>query len=458
MTEKTLPSYQPLAGRDSAGLNERDILLVEQSFERILPMSEAFCHRFYQRLFVESPQLLSLFDAVNIEGQHKKLFASMVLLTQHLRDSDMIVDYLQGLGARHQQYGVKAEHFHSFIDNWVAVVAEFSGLDWHSDLEQAWRQVLGYVADVMQTSTLSFQQQTTAGLSFSQATIAECDLTFLAVEQTATPMLIVDLDGVVRYINAAAVSLLGQFQPYFQNRFPIWRADTLLNCSLQSFGEQLPFPIAWLNEPSALPRSIKLPNAVMGLTLTISALYKQDKAQGFLLECYPLTTESLTTDPLSFAASPADTVVTDTTASRELEQCLQKSLQQNHQLTTMLQDIDDALYESGLLALNCMAEAEKLGDEASLLREVSTELKTLNQQLIALLQLLKGQSGQQQQQLTHCLLLVKQIMTTHNSQSALDAGRGENDVLGLINQQLAQQTQALTTLLQLLPKQTTDSE
>lgn len=452
MTEQT-QRYQPSADRDIADLNEQDILLVEQNFDRMLAVSEAFCQRFYQRLFTEFPQLLPLFDAVNIEGQHKKLFASMVLLIQYLRDSEMIVDYLQGLGARHQQYGIEAEHFHWFIDNWIAVVAEFSGQDWHSDLEQAWRQVLEYVADVMQTPESSTRQQTTTAPFFPpQAEIDECALTLLAVEQTATPMMIVDLDRVVRYINAAAVSLLGQFQPYFQDRFPAWRADNLLNSSLQFFGERLPFPIVWLDDPGALPRSVNLPNAVLDLTLTISALYKQDKVQGFLFECYPLTTKSVTTDLASSGALQAETLMTGKAASRELEQCLQESQQQNHQLTAMLQDIDDALYESGLLALNCTAEAKNLGSDASLLRDVSTEIQTLNQQLVSLLQPLKMQSAQQQQQLAHCLQLAKQMM------AALGAEQGENGVLGLISHQLSQQTQALTRVLQLLAKQIADSE
>jgi hemoglobin-like flavoprotein len=134
-----------------AGLDEQDITLVEHNFAALMSFSDALAERFYQRLFAEYPAIMPLFKSVTIEGQHKKLLASMVLLIQHLRDSEMIEDYLQGLGVRHQQYGVEQSHYEMFIENWLSVVAEFSEQEWDDTLLQAWRNVLQYVAELMQT-------------------------------------------------------------------------------------------------------------------------------------------------------------------------------------------------------------------------------------------------------------------------------------------------------------------
>src|SRR5690554_1621177 len=333
MAENAL-QHQHAGDRDIVGLHEHDILLVEQNFDRLLTVGEAFSQRFYQRLITQFPQLLPLFKSVNIEGQHKKLLASIVLLIQHLRDSEMMVDYLQGLGVRHQQYGVEAEHFLFFIDNWIAVVAEFTGQDWNSSLEQAWRQVLTYVVRLMQPSASHSEQEVTT-ISAHPAVEAEYALIPLAIAQTATPMLIIDLNLVVRYINAAAESLLHQYQRHLQDSFPELSTDTLLNCSLQPFVEQLPFPIEWLQDVKSLPRSLNLPNTVMDLKLTISTLYKQEKAQGFLFECYPLTAESAPASAEKRNASSLKLPM-DNTAINELEETLREIEQQNHHLTAML--------------------------------------------------------------------------------------------------------------------------
>ena len=95
MAENAL-QHHPVSGL--TGLDEQDITLVEHNFAALMSFSDALAERFYQRLFSEYPAIMPLFKSVTIEGQHKKLLASMVLLIQHLRDSEMIEDYLQGLG------------------------------------------------------------------------------------------------------------------------------------------------------------------------------------------------------------------------------------------------------------------------------------------------------------------------------------------------------------------------
>lgn len=445
MVENALQQHQ-FGGM--AGLNEHDITLVEHNFAGLMSFSDALAERFYQRLFAEYPEMGLLFKSVTIEGQHKKLLASMVLLIQHLRDSAMIEDYLQGLGVRHQQYGVEASHYEMFIENWLSVLAEFADQEWTEKLQQAWRNVLEYVAELMQTPVA----QVTEPLSvyhINQNATSEYVLTSLAVAQTATPMVILDTNLVIQYLNAAAESLLNEHQNSLKQISPAISFDRLVGSSVHDLAEKIPFPIEWFNDVEQLPRSIDLHNAVIDLRLTISVLYKNDESEGFLLECYPqkLTKNPVSDSPILAEAAEVSPALRDILPA--LETLLNDIQAQNSHLISMLQEIDDAVFESSLLALNCSVEAAKLGDEARQLRDFATEIRVLNQQLSQLLQPLKVQTGQQQQQLTKSIGLAQQV-ETELSQTVLAKDKQNRYTVEQISHQLSQQTQALTQLINLI--------
>lgn len=438
MAKNALRHYQL---SEAVGLQEHDIMQVEQNFAVLMEFSDALAERFYQRLFSEYPEIMPLFKSVTIEGQHKKLLASMVLLIQHLRDTEMIEDYLQGLGSRHQQYGVEASHYEVFIENWLSVIAEFSDQTWDEQLQQAWRNILEYVAELMQRPVLQVVESSDEFQTNTDST-PEYVLTSLAVAQTATPMLIIDSNLVIRYMNAAAESLLSAHQAELERIFPKININSLTGYQMQNVMEHLPFPDNLFSNFDQLPRSIDLHNAVIDLRLTISVLYQQDEVMGFLLECYPQTAP-LNNKPQA-AASSASTISSPNVLP-ELEKALYEVHLHNIHLTSMLQEIDDAVFEASLLALNCSVEAAKLGEEARQLRDFSMEIRVLNQQLSQLLQPLKIHSGQQQQQLKNSIELAQQLQRDLLQNQHLQQSRNHYSI-EQISQQLIRQTEALTQL------------
>lgn len=442
MTEYSLRDH----GNGVAGLAEYDIVLVEHNFAVMMQFSDAMAERFYQRLFTEYPQVMPLFKSVTIEGQHKKLLASMVLLIQHLRDSEMLEDYLQGLGGRHQQYGIEASHYEMFIENWLSILAEFSDQDWSEPLQLAWRNVLEYVAELMQTPALQLAEPVTP-YQINNNSAAEYALTSLAVAQTATPMVVVDLSLVIRYLNAAAESLLNEHKQRLNQMFSDISVDRLAGCSLQDFGKKMPFPIEWFSDFEQLPRSIDLHGTAIDLRLTLSVLYKNDEAEGFLLECYPLVAAVNHSLGEAEPSSIAEAMSRNTVAM--IESVLHDIQLQNSHLMAMLQEIDNAVFETSLLALNCTVEAAKFGDEACQLRDFSLEIRVLNQQLSQLLQPLKAQSGQQQQQLNSSIALAQQL-EEELEQNLLAQQPASNHFIERVSHQLAQQAQALTQLISVI--------
>jgi len=126
-----------------------EIELLEQTFEIILPRGDEFSERFYERLFSEYPKLTPFFDGISIKGQQKKLLASLVLLVQNLHKPEVLNDYLRGLGARHQHYGVMADLYPIFAENLLSVFEELCGESWTKEIEQAWGNTLNTVSSIM---------------------------------------------------------------------------------------------------------------------------------------------------------------------------------------------------------------------------------------------------------------------------------------------------------------------
>lgn len=142
--------------------DKTEIELLEKTFAVLLPKGDVVAERFYERLFSEYPQLTPFFDGISIKGQQKKLLASLVLLVQNLHKPEVLNDYLRGLGARHQHYGVVSEQYPLFAENLLSVLEEFCGDVWTTEVEQAWGNTLNTVASIMLEAYESVGDNTTA--------------------------------------------------------------------------------------------------------------------------------------------------------------------------------------------------------------------------------------------------------------------------------------------------------
>ena len=71
--------------------------LVEQSFEKVRENKDTFALSFYDELF-EQAQLKPLFENTNIPKQSEKLYGSLVLLVENIRDPEILQSVLGPLG------------------------------------------------------------------------------------------------------------------------------------------------------------------------------------------------------------------------------------------------------------------------------------------------------------------------------------------------------------------------
>lgn len=123
--------------------------LLETSFALVAPSAEALVDRFYFRLFRAAPEAYHLFDPGRFGEQKKKLLAALKLTVNSARKPEALAPVLQQLGAKHVQYGVRAEHYPVVGSILLATLEEFAGDAWTPDIRNAWVQAYSVVSDLM---------------------------------------------------------------------------------------------------------------------------------------------------------------------------------------------------------------------------------------------------------------------------------------------------------------------
>ena len=126
-----------------------NIELLESSFSQIRDRESEFTKQFYTVLFADYPEVKPLFSNTNMDAQGKKLFQSLVLVTNNLRQPDELTVLLQGLGTRHVRYGVLPSHYPMVGGSLLKAFAYCLQDAWIPSSEQAWSDAYAAVTQLM---------------------------------------------------------------------------------------------------------------------------------------------------------------------------------------------------------------------------------------------------------------------------------------------------------------------
>lgn len=131
-------------------MNEQEIVLVEQSWERVVPIADAAAQLFYAKLFTIDPTLRPMFSQTDMADQRKKLTQMITVAVKGLRRLDELLPAVEALGARHGQYGVTPEHYDTVGEALLWTLAQGLGEHFTPAVEAAWAKTYITLAGVMQ--------------------------------------------------------------------------------------------------------------------------------------------------------------------------------------------------------------------------------------------------------------------------------------------------------------------
>src|SRR5262245_8873882 len=120
-------------------MNSEQKVLVQESFAKVVPISETAADLFYNRLFELDPSLRPLFKG-DMKEQGRKLMDMIGVAVKGLDDLDKIVPAVQALGQRHVGYGVKDKDYDTVATALLWTLEQGLGQDFTPEVKTAWTE------------------------------------------------------------------------------------------------------------------------------------------------------------------------------------------------------------------------------------------------------------------------------------------------------------------------------
>lgn len=130
-------------------LTARELQIVQESWEKVVPIADAAAAMFYNRLFEVEPTLRPMFAATTMEEQGRKLMQMMTVAVRGLQRIDQLLPAIEDLGRRHLKYGVTEHHYHVVADVFLWTLATGLGDSFTAELREAWKKAFWALAGVM---------------------------------------------------------------------------------------------------------------------------------------------------------------------------------------------------------------------------------------------------------------------------------------------------------------------
>ncbi|MDQ8179795.1 globin family protein [Pelagicoccus sp. SDUM812005] len=129
-------------------MTERQIELVQTSWEKCIPIADTAAAIFYAKLFELDPSLRPLFTS-DIKEQGKKLMTMITTAVRGLNNLEGIVGAVQAMGKRHSGYGVKDQHYETVGTALIWTLGQGLGDDFTDETKEAWIATYTLLATTM---------------------------------------------------------------------------------------------------------------------------------------------------------------------------------------------------------------------------------------------------------------------------------------------------------------------
>ena len=124
------------------------VKLVQQSFAKVVPISETAAILFYDRLFEVAPKVKAMFPA-DMTEQRRKLMATLAVVVNGLGNLESVLPAASALAKRHVSYGATAEHYPVVGAALLWTLEKGLGDGWTPEVAEAWTAAYGTLSGFM---------------------------------------------------------------------------------------------------------------------------------------------------------------------------------------------------------------------------------------------------------------------------------------------------------------------
>ena len=129
-------------------MNSTQVKLVQESFAKVIPISEAAAVIFYDRLFEVAPSVKAMFPA-DMTEQRRKLMMMLAAVVKGLGNLESILPAASALAKRHVSYGAQPEHYPVVGGALLWTLEKGLGEDWTPEIADAWTTAYGTLSGYM---------------------------------------------------------------------------------------------------------------------------------------------------------------------------------------------------------------------------------------------------------------------------------------------------------------------
>ena len=131
-----------------ANITSKQIELVQQSLQILLPKAIAVGKLFYEKLFEEAPDIEALFHTAP-EEQSRKLMTVMIHIMANLDQLSSISQELKDLAHRHVHYQVTPAHYEIMGTVFIDTLKNCMPTQWTGGHQEAWEKAYNIIANAM---------------------------------------------------------------------------------------------------------------------------------------------------------------------------------------------------------------------------------------------------------------------------------------------------------------------
>jgi hemoglobin-like flavoprotein len=137
-------------------MTKQQVVMVQQAFMKVLPISDQAAQLFYKRLFEIDPSVKPMFKG-DMNEQGRKLMQMIGMAVTGLSNPNEIVALVEDLGRRHGEYGVIDAHYNSVRAALLWTLAQGLGAEFTAEVELAWGEAYDFLAKVMKDAAAKKQ-------------------------------------------------------------------------------------------------------------------------------------------------------------------------------------------------------------------------------------------------------------------------------------------------------------
>ncbi|MDU0112510.1 methyl-accepting chemotaxis protein [Psychrosphaera aquimarina] len=257
-------------------MTPNQISLVKDSWQKVVPISEQAAEIFYRTLFELDPSLKALFSS-DITEQGKKLMAMLDTAVKLLEQPDKLIPAVQKLGERHVGYKVTPEHYVTVGHALIKTLEIGLGDKFTEEIKTAWLAIYTALSQTMIEAANGKALSVNNNKDMEDIMSNEQDLAVRlqgALDQSATPIMMVDRDLVINYVNQATLSLLEENEAVFKLNWPSFSAnkDAIIGTCIDVFHKKAAHQRQLLNDVNNLPWKTDIKIQHLTFELNVSAI------------------------------------------------------------------------------------------------------------------------------------------------------------------------------------------